>query len=77
MEEEQGEIFSNDGNYCKENCRWATKKEQGRNMRSNKVIEFNNKKLCLSEWAEIIGINKSTLSARINRYKWSIEKAFT
>src|SRR3990167_6192898 len=34
--------INNDGNYCKENCRWATRKEQGRNKRSNVFITFNN-----------------------------------
>lgn len=66
-----------DGNYCPENCRWTTQIIQVRNARSNNKITFNNKTQCLSEWAEELGIKRSTLSGRINTGRWSIEKSLT
>ena len=47
--------------YSKENCKWATRKEQARNVRTNRIIEFNGEKKCLSEWAEIIGLSQQNL----------------
>lgn len=69
--------IDNDKNYYKENCQWSTPKEQGRNKRNNQIIEFKGIKKCLSEWAEDLGIKRSTLSQRYYVYKWSIEKCLT
>lgn len=38
------------GNYCPENCRWITQKEQTRNTRANHYILFNGEKKCLADW---------------------------
>src|SRR3990167_6744070 len=69
--------IDNNGNYCKENCRWITIKEQARNHRNNKFIEFNNEIKCLAEWAEIFGIKQPTLWNRLFKHKYSIKNAFT
>lgn len=69
--------INNNGNYCKENCKWSTSIEQNRNFRRNKIITYNGESHCVVEWAEIIGIDKSTLASRLGRYNWSIERALT
>jgi len=69
------ERIDNNGDYCKTNCRWATRKEQSRNRRSNHLITYKGNQKTMIEWSEEIGINFHTLKDRINRYGWSIKKA--
>ena len=65
------------GNYCPENCRWATNKQQHRNKRSNTLLTHGGETKCVAEWAEALGISQRSLSNRIDVYGWSVEKALT
>lgn len=65
------------GNYCKDNCRWATDKEQCRNRTNSIHVTYNNETKALSEWAEVVGIQYKVLYQRIHRDKLSIEEALT
>jgi hypothetical protein len=56
-----------DGDYCKENCRWATMKDQSRNRSSNTTITHNGKCLCIAEWSEITGLSHSVISRRLRK----------
>lgn len=62
------------GNYCPENCRWSTQKEQTNNTRKNKILEMKGEKHTLKQWSEIKNINYSSLRKRI-KLGWGIEKA--
>lgn len=65
----------NNKGYSKDNCKWATAKEQANNRRSNRLIPFNGKRLSLSEWAKNLCIDKSALRLRLK--KWTVERALT
>ncbi len=69
--------IDNNKGYSKENCRWATRKEQSYNRRTNIRFTFKNITQTLTEWAEVLNIKRSTLAQRIYVYKWSIERALT
>ena len=62
--------------YSPDNCRWADSKTQAYNKTTTRTISLNGESHNIAEWAEITGINKGTISSRLNR-GWSEERAIT
>lgn len=72
--EHQIDRIDNDSGYSKENCRWASRKENARNKGMNRMLEINGELKCVSEWAEISGVHPDTALMRLNR-GWSPKDA--
>ena len=71
--------IDNDGDYTPLNCRWVSRKEQGRNKSTNRWIHYNGEYLLLTEVAKHLNITYQTLQYRLNTYpnnpdKWFIPK---
>lgn len=60
--------IDNNWNYCKENCKRSTKKEQNNNARTNRFIEINWIKKTVAQWCDEYKINYGTVSSRLNNY---------
>lgn len=66
---------NNDRDYCPENCRWSTLKEQASNRRSNRLITYKGQTKILKDWCDELGLKYGTIHKRL-RLGWSIEEAF-
>ena len=63
------ERIDNNKGYSKENCRWATWKEQANNTRHNVKVDFMGKSMNVSQWADELGISRNTMNSRMYKYR--------
>ena len=61
--------IDNDGPYSPENCRWATRREQDRNKRSNVWIDYNGERICQADLAARLDVHPSTIYYRVKAGK--------
>jgi hypothetical protein len=65
------------GNYERSNCRWATHKQQMRNVRYNMIVEWKGKRRLLIELIEESGLPYQTVWSRYKMQEWSLERSLT
>jgi len=68
--------IDNNWNYCKENCKRSTRKEQQNNRRVNNVIVYNWKTLTATQWWEFLWVRPNLILKRISRW-WDPIRAIT
>ena len=64
------------GDYSKDNCRWATPTQQARNKTNTNWLTYDGETLSITTWAERIGLSVSALRSRIIK-GWSVERSLT
>lgn len=70
------ERIDNNGNYCKENCRWATQEEQCNNLRKNIFTILNGEMITVAMAAKKSGLKYDTLFYRVKQ-KWDSKYLFS
>lgn len=66
--------IDNEGDYCKENCRWATGTQQANNKSNNLHLTYRGKTYTQAELARAFGIPYPRLQMRL-RSGWSVLEA--
>jgi hypothetical protein len=64
------------GDYCKENCIWATPEIQANNRGNGVYLTYNGELKSMSQWSRILGISRQAMDKRI-KSGWSIDKIFS
>ena len=60
------ERIDNNGDYCPENCRWATMLEQSNNKRTNVYVTIGNERKTVAEWCKTLNQPRAAIYRRIS-----------
>lgn len=66
----------NNANYSKDNCRWATRRENINNRNNTLFVEYRGRRVPAADLARECGLTPSQLRRRL-MHGWSIERAVT
>lgn len=68
--------IDNNGDYTPENCRWATRTEQGNNKRNNVRLEWQGRTQTVPQWARELGMKPTNIRQRL-RDGWTVDRALS
>lgn len=59
--------IDNNKGYSKDNCRWVTRKQNLRNTRRNRIIEYKGVSYCVEDFCRLSNTNPNTVYGRLNK----------
>ncbi len=71
------ERIANDKGYSPSNCKWASRTEQNKNKRNNRMLTFRGKTQSLSAWCRELGLWANSVTRRIDKLGFSIDESFS
>lgn len=66
--------IDNNGNYEPLNCRFVSRYANAKNKSNTVMFTYNNRTMCVKDWARYLGINYKSVMTRLHR-GWSFEEA--
>lgn len=64
----------NSKGYTHGNVRWATQAQQVRNTRTSRMVHYDGRSMCVTDWEALLGMNRGKLKQRLNA-GWTVDRA--